>query len=80
MGDPGVMKRGWNPKRLGVVRSQNGSYETDVWLYLSRSGILDIVIENHEGGVVKGTTVHSVTIPATRASRVGSGRRGRKER
>ena len=54
--------RGWNPRRLGVVKSSNGPHETDVWLYLFDDRTLDIVVQVNEGGVVKGQTTHTVRL------------------
>lgn len=54
------LRRGWNPKCLGVVKSANGPHETDVWLYLDGRD-LDIVVQVNEGGVVKGQTSTSST-------------------
>ena len=55
-------RRGWNPRRLGVVKSSNGPHETDVWLYLV-GRTLEIVVQVNEGGVVKGQTIHTVRLP-----------------
>ncbi len=57
------MRKRWNPKRLGVKRSENGPHETDVWLYLSTAKTLGIVIQVNENGVVKGQTMYSVRLP-----------------
>mgnify|MGYP001587434328 FL=1 len=60
-----VARRGWNPKRLGVVKPENGPHETDVWLYLTGRK-LEIVIQVSEVGIVKGTAIYTVTLPALR--------------
>lgn len=61
---PSYPRRDWNPKQLGRVASTNSSrpHETEVWLYLTGKK-LKIVIAVHEGGVVKGTTIHTVRLP-----------------
>ena len=56
------VRRGWNPKRLGVVQSTNGPHETDVQLYLIGRN-LEIVIQVNEGGRAKGATVYTVRLP-----------------
>ena len=57
------VRRGWNPKRLGIVHSNGpGHHETELWLYLT-GRILDIVVQVSEDGIVKGHTVHRVKLP-----------------
>ena len=56
------MKRGWNPKRLGIVKSNNSPYETEVWLYL-KGRTLDIVIQVNYQGRVLGQTIHKIMLP-----------------
>lgn len=62
MATPTRIPRGWNPKRLGAVKSATGPHETEVWLYL-RGRHLDIVVAVNEGGRVQGTTIHEVRLP-----------------
>lgn len=57
------MRKGWNPKQLGVKRSEHSPHETDVWLYLSTARTLDIVIQVNEKGAHKGQTAYKVRVP-----------------
>lgn len=58
------MRKGWNPKRLGIKQSENDPHETNVWLYLSETGVLDIVIQLNENGLSKGTMTYQVRLPS----------------
>ena len=56
----GEPRKGWNPKRLGIKKSNQ--HEADMWLYLI-GRTLDIVVQVAHGGVVLGTTTHKVQLP-----------------
>lgn len=54
------VRRGWNPKNLGV--QEFAGLETDVWCYLIGRK-LEIVIQVKRDSVIAGTVTYQVKLP-----------------
>ena len=63
MNPPPRLRPSWNPKRLGVKAMKVAGLETDVWCCLTGRN-LEIVIQVNQNGVVMGTNVYQVRVPA----------------
>lgn len=49
--------KAWNPKLLGVKKSTNGNFETDVWCYIA-NGKLSVIVQVNRAGVMLGQTAY----------------------
>ena len=49
--------KAWNPKRLGVQKTQTPGLETDVWCYIA-NGKLSIIVQVNKDGVVLGQAAY----------------------